>query len=72
MICFLKSKLMTIKKSVGVPFSLFVSFLFSFGCLLILLTFFSEHVHAKFNCFKTVAVDSVLCCAGFRIRWKMN
>ena len=47
-------------------------FCFSFGCLLVLLIFFSPHVYAKFNCFKTVAVDSILCCAGFRIRCKIN
>ena len=40
--------------------------------VLVLLIFFSPHVYAKFNCFKTVAVDSILCCAGFRIRCKIN
>ena len=47
-------------------------FLFSFECLLALFIFFSPHVYAKFNCFKTVSVDSILCSAGFRIRCKIN
>ena len=69
MICFLISKLMILKKSIiGIPFF----FLFSFECLLVLFIFFSPHVYAKFNCFKTVSVDSILCCAGFRIRCKIN
>ena len=68
MIWFLISKLMILKKSIiGIPF-----FLFSFECLLVLFIVFSPHVYAKLNCFKTVAVDSILCCAGFRIRCKMN
>ena len=69
MICFLISKLMILKKSIiGIPFF----FLFSFECLLVLFIFFSPHVYAKFNCFKTVSVDSILCSAGFRIRCKIN
>ena len=47
-------------------------FLFSFECLLVLFIFFSPHVYAKFNCFKTVSVDSILCSAGFRIRYKID
>ena len=71
LIYFLISKLMTLKKMV---FLFFVScfFSFSFGYLLVLLIFFSPHVYAKFNSFKSVAVDSILCCAGFRIRCKIN
>ena len=53
---------------IGTPVLVF----FSFGYLLVLLIFFSPHVYAKFNCFKTVVVDSILCCAGFRIRCKIN
>ena len=70
MICFLISKLMTLKKRASLV--LLFLFFFSFGCLLVLLIFFSPHVYAKFNCLKTVAVDSILCCAGFRIRCKIN
>ena len=33
--------------------------LFSFGYLLVLLIFFSPHVYAKFDSFKSVAVDSI-------------
>ena len=69
MICFLISKLMILKKSIIVS-SFF--FLFSFECLVVLFIFFSPHVYAKFNCFKTVSVDSILCSAGFRIRCKIN
>ena len=70
MICFLISKLMTLKKRASLV--LLFLFFFSFGCLLVLLIFFSPHVYAKFNCLKTVAVDSILCSAGFRIRCKIN
>ena len=69
MICFLISKLMILKKSI-IGSSFF--FLFSFECLVVLFIFFSPHVYAKFNCFKTVSVDSILCSAGFRIRCKIN
>ena len=69
MICFLISKLMTLKKRA----SLVLLFLFFLVLdVLLLLIFFSPHVYAKFNCFKTVAVDSILCYAGFRIRCKIN
>ena len=69
MICFLISKLMILKKSI-IGSSFF--FPFSFECLVVLFIFFSPHVYAKFNCFKTVSVDSILCSAGFRIRCKIN
>ena len=69
MICFLISKLMILKKNI-IGSSFF--FLFSFECLVVLFIFFSSHVYAKFNCFKTVSVDSILCSAGFRIRCKIN
>ena len=69
MICFLISKLMTLKKRASL---VLLSLFFLVLDVLVLLIFFSPHVYAKFNCFKTVAVDSILCCAGFRIRCKIN
>ena len=69
MICFLISKLMILKKSI-IGSSFF--FFFFFECLVVLFIFFSPHVYAKFNCFKTVSVDSILCSAGFRIRCNIN
>ena len=53
MICFLISKLMTLKRAS-----------FSFGYLLVLLIFFSPHVYAKFDSFKSVAVDSIFAVPG--------
>ena len=67
--CFLISKLMTLKKRASL---VLLSLFFLVLDVLVLLIFFSPHVYAKFNCFKTVAVDSILCCAGFRIRCKIN